>query len=118
MDLSVLVVILVFSIHSVVLAEIIPLERAAGCPILVVDVENAENNPQRVKLDTGSTHSYLPNHPVMANLPRAQEHARIAGFRENGFLLLAPHQFKNLLLLFFPIHNWLIGIRTNPVLLV
>jgi hypothetical protein len=82
MDLSILVVILVISIHSVVLAEIIPLERTeAGCPLLVVDVENAENNPQRVSLDTGSTHSYILNHTVMANLPRARNHARIAGFR-------------------------------------
>jgi hypothetical protein len=77
-------VIFAYSIH-LSFAEIIPLDReeVSGCPYLVVDVRDAENNPQRVLIDTGSDHSYLYKHSMMRALPRAGESpgGRIAGFR-------------------------------------
>ncbi len=77
-----IIILLFFQISS---GEIIRLERAlSGCPWLVVNVQGAENNPQRVLIDTGSTHSYIINHNMMRSLPRIGELAgdrRAAGIR-------------------------------------
>ena len=68
-----IIILLFFQISS---GEITPLERAlSGCPWLVVNVQGAENNPQRVLIDTGSTHSYIINHNMMRSLPLARNRA-------------------------------------------
>jgi hypothetical protein len=79
-----IIILLFFQISS---GEIIRLELApSGCPLLVVNVQGAENNPQRVLIDTGSTHSYIINHNMMRSLPRIGELAgdrRAAGIRHS-----------------------------------
>jgi len=55
-----------------------------GATFLDIEVENSESNPQSLLFDTGSTHTYLLNHKLMKNLPRAKR-ASVAGLKPKGY---------------------------------
>jgi hypothetical protein len=55
-----------------------------GATFLDIVVENSESNPQSLLFDTGSTHTYLLNHKLMKDLPRAKR-ASVAGLRPKGY---------------------------------
>ena len=57
---------------------------SGGATFLEIEVQNAEANPQSLLFDTGSTHTYLLNHKMLKDVPRAKR-ASVAGMRPKGY---------------------------------
>jgi hypothetical protein len=78
-----LLAVIMVSLAQRILSEFIPLVMTGGAPHISVEVEGATNNPQKLLFDTGSPHTYILNHRMLRNLPRARinRHNLVRGIR-------------------------------------